>query len=178
MIKFRFCPECGTPLTARDLGDDKDVPWCESCGRPWFPLFPLAIITLVYNDNGEVLLLKQNYISREFHNLVSGYISPGEDAESCARREIFEETGLRVDKIEIVMTSWFAKKDMMMIGFFAHTSERDLKLSSEVDSAAWYPMKDVLSHLSTRPGSTSRILAERFIVSKAACVNSNSKNYS
>lgn len=162
-LRFRFCPDCGARLTSRDLGDDPAVPWCESCGRPWFPLFPSAIIALVYNDREEVLLLRQSYISTEFHNLVSGYITPGESAEECARREILEETGLHVDTLSLELTSWFAKKDMLMIGFFAHTADLELSLSQEVDSAGWYPCEEILSHLSTRPGSASRMLAERFI---------------
>jgi len=166
MRKFRFCPDCGSALDLRDLGDDKDVPWCNNCNHPWFPLFPTAIIVLVYNDQGEVLLLRQSYISTEFHNLVSGYILPGEDAETCAQREIEEETGLHVDSLTIEMTSWFAKKEMLMIGFFAHTTETSLRLSEEVDSAAWYSHEQILSRLSTRPGSTSRLLAEKFILKK------------
>ena len=162
-MKFKFCPDCGSLLSRRDLGDDPDIPWCDSCGRPWFPVFPSAIIALVYNDRGEVLLLRQNYISTEFCNLVSGYITPGEDAETCARREILEETGLRVDRLSLVMTNWFAKKEMMMIGFLAHVSDSRLKLSPEVDDAFWIDKAKILSLLSTRPGSTSRLLAERFL---------------
>jgi NAD+ diphosphatase len=162
-LRFRFCPDCGARLTSRDLGDDLGVPWCDSCGRPWFPLFPSAIIALVYNDRGEVLLLRQNYISTEFHNLVSGYITPGESAEQCARREILEETGLQVDSLSLQLTSWFAKKNMLMIGFFAHTTDRNLSLSQEVDSAGWHPASEILSLVSTRPGSVSRLLAEKFM---------------
>lgn len=162
-MKFKFCPDCGSLLSRRDLADDPDIPWCDSCGRPWFPVFPSAIIALVYNDRGEVLLLRQNYISTEFCNLVSGYITPGEDAETCARREILEETGLRVDRLSLVMTNWFTKKEMMMIGFLAHVSDSRLKLSPEVDDAFWIDKAKILSLLSTRPGSTSRLLAERFL---------------
>ncbi|MGN0236803.1 MAG: NAD(+) diphosphatase [Lepagella sp.] len=160
---FKFCPDCGAQLSGRDLGDDKDVPWCDSCARPWFPIFPSAIIALVYNDRGEVLLLRQSYISTEFCNLVSGYILPGEDAETCARREIKEETGLDVDQLRLVCTNWFARKEMMMIGFFAHVADTDFLLSPEVDSAFWCPLPEALSHLSTRPGSTSRLLTEHFL---------------
>ena len=80
-MKFTYCPDCGSLLTHRDLGDEVGVPWCDRCDKPWFPVFPVAVIALVYNDAGEVLLLRQNYISSEFCNLVSGYILPGEDAE-------------------------------------------------------------------------------------------------
>lgn len=162
-MKFIFCPDCGSKLAPRDLGDEISVPWCTACNKPWFAMFPVAIIALVYNDKGEVLLLRQNYISTEFHNLVSGYVQPGETAEQCATREILEETGLAVDRLELKFTDWFARKDMMMIGFFAHTNQRDLKLSVEVDSVGWYSTDEVLSKLSTRPGATSRRLAELFI---------------
>lgn len=162
-MKFRYCPDCGKPLSYRQLGDDSDVPWCDACAKPWFPLFPSAIIALVYNDHDEVLLLRQNYISEKFCNLVSGYIVPGETAEECAYREIFEEVGVRVDRIEPVMTNWFAKKEMMMIGFFAHTSCRTLALSSEVDAAFWCGSSDIMSRLSDNPHSISRLLALKFL---------------
>lgn len=162
-MKFKYCPDCGRHLAHRKLGDEIDVPWCDACAKPWFPVFPSAIIALVFNDEDEVLLLRQNYISEKFCNLISGYIVPGETAEECACREILEEVGIRVDRLELVMTDWFAKKDMMMIGFFAHTSCRRLSLSSEVDSAFWCNSSEILSFLSVNPHSTSRLLALKFL---------------
>lgn len=162
-MKFTYCPDCGSLLKHRDLGDEVGVPWCDCCDKPWFPVFPVAVIALVYNDAGQVLLLRQNYISSEFCNLVSGYIVPGEDAESCAVREIYEETGLSVDRLELVFTDWFERKEMMMIGFFAHAEAAPLRLSTEVDSAFWCGAAEILGYLSTRPGSTSRKLAEKFL---------------
>lgn len=165
-MKFVYCPECGNKLIAKDLGDDLGVPWCDKCNKPWFPMFPAAIIALVYNDDGEVLLLRQSYISSQFHNLISGYILPGESAEECARREIMEETGLEVDRLELVFTDWFVKKDIMMIGFIAFTRGHDVRLSQEVDSAEWIPEGNILEKLNSSPTSTSRRLAKIFISSR------------
>lgn len=162
-MRFRYCPDCGSLLSSRVLGDEGAVPWCDSCDKPWFDVFPVAVISLVYNERGEVLLLRQNYISTEFHNLVSGYVTPGEDAESCAVREILEETGQKVEHLELVLTSWFARKEMMMIGFFARVEARELALSSEVDGAGWHRPEEILSLVSSRPGSTSRVLCERYL---------------
>lgn len=162
-MRFRYCPDCGARLSARVLGDEGEVPWCDSCSRPWFDMFPAAVIALVHNEEGEVLLLRQDYILTEFHNLVSGYITPGEDAETCARREIAEETGLEVERLELVLTNWFPKKDMLMVGFFAEVKKRPLRLSGEVDSAAWYRSEEIPALLSPRPWSTSRILASRYL---------------
>lgn len=162
-MHFRYCPDCGGKLVERNLGDEKNVPWCESCDKPWFDMFPLAIIALVYNEEGEVLLLRQNYISTEFCNLVSGYVTPGETCEECAVREIMEETGQQVIELEPVATNWFAKKDMMMAGYFAKVKKSELRLSSEVDSAAWHRPDEILPLLHQRPTSTSRLLALRYL---------------
>ena len=162
-MKFSYCPDCGAKLSERELGDEGLVGWCSDCATPWFEVFPTAVIALVYNDEGRVLLLKQGYISQEFHNLVSGYIKPGENAETTAVREIFEETGQEVEDLQLVMTRWFPKKEMLMIGFFARVRELPLKLSAEVDSAGWYSPDEILALLSDSPHSTSRALAERFL---------------
>lgn len=165
-MKFRYCPDCGEKLELRQLGDEGGVPWCNKCAKPWFEVFPTAVISLVYNERGEVLLLRQNYISRDFCNLVSGYIKPGEDAETTARREILEETGLEVVDLELICTRWFPKKEMLMIGFFARIASSDFSLSGEVDSAAWHPAEEILPLLSPSPTSTSRLLAQRFLHNK------------
>lgn len=162
-MRFKYCPECGTKLGARELGDEGLVPWCDKCARPWFDMFPSAVISLVYDEAGRVLLLRQEYISHDFHNLVSGYIQPGEDAETTARREIFEETGLEVKELELICTKWFPKKEMLMIGFFARVDSAELHLSGEVNAAAWYPASEILGLLSQAPTSTSRALALKFL---------------
>lgn len=162
-MHFTYCPDCGRKLTGRELGDEGLVPWCDTCGKPWFDMFPVAIIALVYNEHGQVLLLRQGYISHDFCNLVSGYVTPGENAETCAVREIFEETGQTVDRLELAFTDWFARKEMMMIGFFASVRESELRLSTEVDSAAWHSPDEILGLVSTRPGSTSRRLCEEYL---------------
>ena len=69
-MRFVHCPDCGALLTHRDLGDEKAVPWCETCDKPWFDMFPVAVISLVYGHDGRVLLLRQNYISTGYRNLV------------------------------------------------------------------------------------------------------------
>lgn len=163
-MKFTYCPDCGAKLSARELGDEGMVPWCDRCEKPWFDMFPAAVISLVYDDSGRILLLRQGYISTEWCNLVSGYIQPGENAETTARREILEETGLEVDSLRLHLTRWFPKKQMLMIGFLAHAVPgQKLSLSSEVDSAQWVPADSALDMLSPSPTSTARALVDSFL---------------
>ena len=95
-MRFTYCPDCGSKLGERELGDEGMVPWCDKCGKPWFDMFSTCVIALVANERDEVLLQRQAYISTRYCNLVSGYMAPGETAEEAARREIKEETGLVV----------------------------------------------------------------------------------
>lgn len=146
-MRFTYCPDCGAQLGTRLLGDEGEVPWCEACGKPWFDMFSTCVIGLVVNCRDEVLLLRQAYISTQYANLVSGYMTPGENAESCMRREILEETGLEISSLELVGTWWFERKGLLMVGFIAHIDHdgSELRLSTEVDSAAWYPAAEALT---------------------------------
>lgn len=161
-MKFTYCPDCGTLLESRTLGDEGAVPWCFRCNKPWFPMFSTCIIVLVHDRQGHALLLRQNYIHPVYRNLVSGYMTPGETAEETARREILEETGLEVTDLKLIGTWWFARKDMLMIGFFAEAdSNSPLRLSTEVDGASWHSADEALT-LVHPEGSVSHALVKSF----------------
>lgn len=163
-MRFTYCPDCGSRLGERELGDEGMVPWCDSCGKPWFDMFSTCVIALVANERDEVLLLRQGYISTQYCNLVSGYMTPGETAEAAARREIKEETGLDIEALELVGTWWFKRKGLLMIGFTARaTAGQALRLSVEVDSAEWRDAATALTMVHPGgQGSTSHALTELF----------------
>ena len=76
-MEFQYCPHCGTKTVPRQIGDEGLVPWCETCQRPLFPMFSTCIIALAVDEEGNVALLRQGYISQQYHVLVSGYMKPG-----------------------------------------------------------------------------------------------------
>lgn len=153
-MRFHYCPDCGSALELRPIGDEGDTPWCPNCQRPLFDQFSTCIIALAVNERGEAAVLRQGYISQQYGNLVSGYMKPGENAEDCARREVEEELGLVVNGLELVRTWWLEKRDMLMIGFFAQVSAGEMTLSGEVDSAQWVPVAQALGQVHPK-GSVS-----------------------
>ena len=114
------------------------------------------------NDREEAAILRQGYISQQYGNLVSGYMTPGETAEACACREIGEELGLRVTKLELVRTWWMEKKELLMIGFFARVEGTEMRLSGEVDTAGWVPVKEALGQVHPE-GSISHALVASYL---------------
>lgn len=161
-MRFKFCPDCGEKLILKSIGDEGDVPFCERCKRPWFEMFPSAVIVLVVNERGEAALLRQSYISDKYCNLVSGYMKPGETAEETARREVLEEIGIEMTGLRLVGTYWFAKKDMLMIGFIGRAYRAELTLSKEVDSAEWITVKEAIKLVHPK-GSVSYALLDEYL---------------
>ncbi len=152
-MRYTFCPDCGQQLSARSIGDEGLVPWCEHCQRPWFDAFSTCIIAAVMNEKGEVLLQRERRRpDREV--LVAGFIKPGESAEDAARREIAEETGLTATALHYVASYPHMGGDMLMLGFAA-TAEGTLRPSdSEILSDRWATMEDAVASL--REGSIAQ----------------------
>lgn len=164
-MRFKFCPDCGEKLITKELGDEGEVPFCEKCERPWFDMFSSAVIVLVVNEFGEVALLRQDYMSTEYRVLVSGYIKPGETAEETASREVKEEIGIELAENRLVGTYWFAKKEMMMIGFIARAEKAEFTLSKEVDGAEWASVEKAINMVHPK-GSVSYALLEEYLNGK------------
>lgn len=66
----------------------------------------MKLATICYIDNGkEFLLLHCNKKSNDVHEgkwiSVGGKLERGESPEDCAKREVFEETGLTVEEMEL-----------------------------------------------------------------------------
>ena len=137
-MHFQFCPICGSKLILKEAGDDGMVPYCEPCAKMWFDMFSSCIIALVANEYHEIALLRQPSLS-DRGVFVSGYITPGESAEEAAVREIKEELGLDVEKLESTGTFWFKKRGQLMHGFIANVRKQELICSSEIESASWVP---------------------------------------
>lgn len=163
-MRFKYCPHCGTKAIERSIGDEGLVLFCEKCDIPLFDMFSSAVIVLVVNDEGKVALLRQNYISTQYRNLVSGYMKPGETAEETARREVMEEIGISLNELRLIGTKWFEPKDMLMIGFIGYAENTDFKLSGEVNSVEWVSSEDAIHMVHPNaPGNASYFLVETYL---------------
>lgn len=89
-------------------------------------------------------------------------MKPGEDARVSAVREVEEETGLKIDKIDLTETYWFEKGDALMIGFIAKAKKKDFVLSKEVDGAKWVDVNEAIKLVHPK-GSVSYALLEKYL---------------
>ena len=138
-MRYKYCPQCGSRLIEKNAGDDGLVPFCEACDKYWFDSFASCVIIMIVNEFDEIVLLRQSYMSSDYWNFVSGYMTPGENAEEAALREVKEEVGIDLERLEPSGTWWFEEGDMLMHGFIGYAHKQEMKLSPEVDRAEWIP---------------------------------------
>lgn len=150
-MKFTYCPHCGNKLVKREIGDEGLIPYCESCKVPLWDMFTTCVICAAVNEENEVALIRQDYVSTTNYVCIAGIMKLGESAEECAMREVEEEIGLKVENVEFIRTYPYEKKEMLMIGFKATVKKADFHLSGEVDSVQWFPLPEAPRQL--RDGS-------------------------
>lgn len=163
-MKYIYCPTCGQKLIDKDAGDDGKVPYCESCNKYWFDTFASVAIVMVVNEENEIAMLKQRYLSDTYWTYVSGFMKPGETAEETAVREVKEELGLDIETLEYAGTYWFADREQLMHGFIGHVKKSGFTLSGEVDRADWVPYKEAPRRMfPERPGNSQHPIYYRYI---------------
>lgn len=160
-MEFKFCPQCGEKLCPKACGDEGDVPFCESCSRPFFAFsYPCVICLCVTQDDSEIALIKQSYVS-EHYVCVAGYVKQGETPEETAVREVKEEIGLEAVSCRYVNSYYYAKRDNLMLGYVCKVKKDSLVTSCEVDSAEWLPIGQGLHAL--RESSVAQLLLKDYL---------------
>ena len=172
-MHYVYCPLCGSKLVNKEAGDDGLVPYCEQCKKYWFDSFASCVIVLTYNQFDEIVLCRQGYLSDKYTSITSGYISPGENAEETAVREVKEELGIDIQNLEYAGTYWFERGQMLMHGFMGYSPKCELVLSKEIDSAQWVPVMEAPKTMfPDRPGNALYDVYKRFLKKRGLKVNS------
>jgi len=91
---YRHCPYCGAAL---DLRPGVEHPVCGACGRTFYQNAK-PCVGVIITDGSRVLLVKRGIEPwKGDWDIPGGFLGPLEGPEDAGRREVLEETGLRVD---------------------------------------------------------------------------------
>lgn len=142
-MKMKFCPDCAKEMEDKIVGDGDSVRFCSSCKNLYFDNPAPCVLVCVVNEKNQVLLLKSKYISKTKWTLVAGYVTGGETLEETVFREVMEETGQKVEKLEYISSYYFEQKDIIMAGFMAWVKENPFNNSKEVDDLFWCKVTEV-----------------------------------
>jgi len=164
-----FCGSCGSKNTDAVLDAAKGseassgpARQCPSCGRMEFPRIAPAVMTLVTNDEGKILLAHNKTFSPGLYSLIAGFVEAGENLEAAAAREVREEAGIEICGIQYAASQPWPFPHSLMICFTARHVSGALKADGvEIEDAQWFS-RDNLPTL-PRVGSIARRLIEGWL---------------
>lgn len=120
--------------------------------------FTVTAGALIFNDAGQVLLLKHRFRAGSGWGIPGGFLEAGEYPEQALRREMREEIGLELEQVEIFTTRTFRTPQQVEILFRAHVNKVDLKPETmEVERAGWFALRSLPEGLP----KDQRVLIER-----------------
>ncbi len=132
----KYCSSCSKELKFHSKLSALE---CPSCKKIYFPRIEPCVIIAIRNPEGKVLLARHAYRNTSMHACIAGFLEAGESAEQACRREIFEETGLRIKNLVYRGSQSWPFPDQLMLGFTAEYESGDLKLQEEeISDAAWF----------------------------------------
>ncbi|OAA58758.1 NADH pyrophosphatase [Cordyceps fumosorosea ARSEF 2679] len=141
----RACPPAdlrgGNPLT-RD-----DCPTRHGVSNVCFPRTdPTMIAAVLSADGRRVLLGRQAAWPADWYSTLAGFLEPGESMEETVRREVWEESGVRVGRVVIHSTQPWPYPSSLMIGAVAQAlpgGEEVTLHDKELESARWFTLDEV-----------------------------------
>lgn len=130
----KYCGCCGAPMR----WDTEISKRCTECGKELWPQLATAIIVRVTRGE-EVLLVRAHNFRGEYYGLVAGFVETGETLEDCVRREVWEETHLRIKNIRYFASQPWPYPAGLMVGFTAEYESGELQLQrSELACGGWF----------------------------------------
>lgn len=136
----QFCGRCGsrTEYVTNERGKR-----CPVCGLVAYPRVSPAVIVLVERGD-EALLARGPHLAAGMYALIAGFVEVGESLEDAVRREIREEVGIEVDRIEYFASQSWPFPHSLMLGFTAQYDSGEIEIDhNEIEDARWFSPDDM-----------------------------------
>ncbi|MDE2138918.1 MAG: NAD(+) diphosphatase [Gammaproteobacteria bacterium] len=140
----RYCGKCGAPTQSRRAGHELH---CTRCGHILYPRVNPAVIMLVTHGERCLLGRQPEWAANRFSTL-AGFVEPGENLEAALRREIREETDIRVGRVRYLRSQPWPYPASLMLGFRAEAESTEIRCNDgELAEARWFSREDVAAGL-------------------------------
>ncbi|HTR07761.1 MAG TPA: NUDIX domain-containing protein [Paraburkholderia sp.] len=126
MSDYQFCPRCASRLTERtdpahEGGRVRLVCQDLSCGYVHWNN-PLPVVAAIVEYEGRILLARNAAWPEGMFALITGFLENGETPEEGIAREVFEETALCAESVELVGVYEFIRKNELIIAYHVKAS--------------------------------------------------------
>ena len=138
------CSRCGAATVSMHAGFERD---CPQCGAQHFPRLDPAIIVLVTHGERCLLGRQPGWPAKRYATL-AGFVEPGESLEAAVRREVEEETDVRVGRCVYQGSQPWPFPSSLMLGFRAEAETTAIHCRDrELEHAAWFSRDDIVARM-------------------------------
>ncbi|XP_076981086.1 NAD(P)H pyrophosphatase NUDT13, mitochondrial-like [Tamandua tetradactyla] len=143
----QFCSRSGQP-TKKNMAGSKRV--CPSNKIIYYPQMAPVVITLL-SDGTRCLLARQSSFPKGMYSALAGFCDIGESQEEAVRREVAEEVGLEVERLQYSASQhWPFPNSSLMIACHASVKPGQTEIQvnlRELEAAAWFSLDEVAATL-------------------------------
>ena len=135
----RYCGACATPMQLAE-GDRSFK--CPACGHAAYPRISPAMMVLIRKGEQVLLAMHANAPYKRYTAL-AGFLEAGESVEEAVHREVFEEVGLRVHKLQYFGSQSWPFPHSLMLAFTAEYLDGEIRVDpAEIADARWFGPDD------------------------------------
>jgi NAD+ diphosphatase len=130
-----FCARCGAKTEIAQAGWRRD---CPACAAQNFPRTdPVVIVLAIHGD--ACLMGRQKNFPPGMYSCLAGFVECGETLEEAARREIFEEAGVRLGAVDVLASQPWPFPSSLMVGCRARAFSREIVMDTvELEDCRWF----------------------------------------
>ncbi|KAF9926651.1 NADH pyrophosphatase [Linnemannia zychae] len=117
---------------------------------------PVIIVCVISPDNERVLLGRQAIWPKGTYSCLAGFVEPGESLEEAARREVKEESGIRLGHVRYHSSQPWPFPNSLMMGCHAEALNENIDITledKELEDAKWFTRAQILEALKSSRGS-------------------------
>ena len=136
----RFCSRCGTASEPAAAGYKRV---CPNCGAEHFPRTDPVVIMLAVRGDA-CLLGRGKHFPEGMYSCLAGFVEPGETMEDAVRREVLEESGVKVGRVRYFGTQPWPFPYSLMIGCFGEALTDTIDYDAEeLADCRWFARDEV-----------------------------------
>ncbi|MEX3017852.1 NAD(+) diphosphatase [Gymnodinialimonas hymeniacidonis] len=130
----QYCAKCGEKSALAMAGWQRD---CGKCGGHHFPRTdPVVIMLITHGDS--VLVGRSPGWPEGMYSLLAGFVEPGETIEAAVRREVREEAGVQVGRVDYLSSQPWPFPASLMFGCRGEATSTKIEIDpEEIEDAKW-----------------------------------------